>query len=58
MSQAEWFQSRANLKPMEIMANYTSDEAVEFDQHRDNFSMNPSHYLDYYDIAPQNYRYD
>jgi hypothetical protein len=43
---------------MEIMANYISDEAVEFDQHRDNFSMEPSHYLDYYDIAPQNYRYD
>ncbi|KAJ9499175.1 hypothetical protein H2202_005332 [Exophiala xenobiotica] len=57
LSQAEFFQSHANKLPMEIMANYISDDAVEFDQHRDNFSMEPSHYLDYYDIAPQNYRY-
>ncbi|OAP55488.1 hypothetical protein AYL99_10461 [Fonsecaea erecta] len=58
LSQAEWFQSRANKLPMEIMANYIADDAVEFDQHRDNFSMEPSHYVDYYDTAPQNYRYD
>ncbi|KAH0848751.1 putative phytanoyl- dioxygenase protein [Fonsecaea pedrosoi] len=58
LSQSEWFQSRANKLPMEIMANYIADDAVEFDQHRDNFSMEPSHYLDYYDTAPQNYRYD
>jgi intergrase/recombinase len=58
LSQVEFFQGHANKMPMEIMADYISDDAVEFDQHRDNFSMEPSHYLDYYDVAPQNYRYD
>jgi hypothetical protein len=43
---------------MEVAANYVSDEAVEFDQHRDNFSMEPTHFLDYYDWCPQNYQYD
>jgi len=57
LSQADFFQSHANKMPMEIMADYISDDAVEFDQHRDNFSMEPSHYLNYYDTAPQNYRY-
>lgn len=55
-SQAEFFGRQG--KKMEVAANYVSDEAVEFDQHRDNFSMEPSHFRDYYDWCPQNYQYD
>ena len=43
---------------MEVVANLASDEAVEWDQHRDNFSMEPTDYLDYYDDCPQNYDYE
>ena len=44
-------------KKMEVVANLVSDEAVEFDQHRDNFSMEPTDFLDYYEHAPANYFY-
>lgn len=43
---------------MELAANFVSDDAVEFDQHRDNFTMAPTDYLEYYDTAPANYQYD
>lgn len=45
-------------KKMEVVANLVSDAGVEFDQHRDNFSMEPTDFQDYYDIAPANYHYD
>ena len=44
-------------KKMDVVADMISDEAVEFDQHRDNFSVEPSHFVEYYDNAPANYEY-
>lgn len=44
-------------KKMDVVADLISDEAVEFDQHRDNFSMEPSHYIEYYQTAHPNFAY-
>ena len=55
LSQAKFFMGHG--QKMEVVADMMSDEAVEFDQHRDNFSMEPSDFLDYYDNAPANYEY-
>ncbi len=42
---------------IDVVAGLTSDEDVEYDQHRDNFSLGASHFYDYYDRAPKNYQY-
>jgi len=55
LSQAKYFMG--HNKKMEVVANLTSDEAVEFDQHRDNFDFAPTHFYDYYETAPKNYEY-
>jgi len=56
MSQAKFFMG--HNKKMEVVANLVSDEAVEFDQHRDNFSMEPTDFLEYFENGPKNYDYD
>jgi len=47
LSQAKFFMG--HNKKMEVVCNLISDEAVEFDHHRDNFDFGPTDFYDYYD---------
>ena len=44
-------------KKMDVVADLISDEGVEFDQHRDNFVMDPSHLTEYYETTRANFAY-